>query len=61
MMLFFDSTLFFLSVSCPIKYTDSQNNFVTRTESPNNELIRTTDNKEDWRAMIAEVCNITDT
>ena len=30
------------------KYTDSLNNFVTRKESPNNELIRRTDDREDW-------------
>ena len=35
------------------KYTDSLNNFVTREESPNNELIRRTDDREDWKAMIA--------
>ena len=38
------------------KYTDSLTNFVTRKESPNNELIRT-DDREDWKAMIADVCN----
>ena len=38
-----------------IKY--SLNNFVTRKESPNNELIRRTDDREDWEAMIADVCN----
>ena len=30
-----------------IKYTDSLNNFVTSKESPNNELIRITDDRED--------------
>ena len=39
------------------KYTDSLNNFVTRKESPNNELIRRTDDREDWEAMITDVCN----
>ena len=39
------------------KYTDSLNNFVTRKESPNNELIGRTDDREDWKAMIADVCN----
>ena len=41
----------------PTKYTDSLNNFVTRKESPNNELIRRTDNREGSKAMIANVCN----
>ena len=39
------------------KYTDSLNNFVMRKESPNNELIRRTDNREDWKALITDVCN----
>ena len=39
------------------KYTDSLNNFETRKESPNNELIRRTDDREDWEAMIIDVCN----
>ena len=39
------------------KYTDSLNYFVKRKESPNNELIRRTDDREDWKAMIADVCN----
>ena len=39
------------------KFPDSLNNFVTRKESPNNELIRRTDDREDWKAMIADVCN----
>ena len=39
------------------KYTDSLSNFVTRKESPNIELIRRTDDREDWKAMIADVCN----
>ena len=33
--------------------TDSLNNFLTRKESPNNKLIRRTDDREDWKAMIA--------
>ena len=43
------------------KYTDSLNNFITGKESPNNELIRRTDDREDWKAMIAGVCNRPDT
>ena len=39
------------------KYTDSLNNFVTRKESPCNEVIRRTDDREGWEAMIADVCN----
>ena len=39
------------------KYTDSLNNFVTRKESPSNELIRRTDDREDLEAMIADVYN----
>ena len=39
------------------KYTDSLNNFVTRKESPNNELIRRTGDREGWKAMIADVWN----
>ena len=38
------------------KYTDSLNNFVARKESPNNELIRRTDDREGWKAMTADVC-----
>ena len=38
------------------KYTDNLNNFVTRKESPNNELIRRTDDREDWKTMITDVC-----
>ena len=34
----------------------SLNNFVTRKESPNNELIRRTGDREDWKAIIAHVC-----
>ena len=41
----------------PTKYANSLNNLVTRKESPNNELIRRTDNREGWKAMIADVCN----
>ena len=39
------------------KNTDSLNNFVTRKESPSNELITRTDGREDWEAMIADVSN----
>ena len=39
------------------KYTDSLNNYATRKESPNNELIRRTDDREEWKAMTADVCN----
>ena len=33
------------------KYTDSLNSFITRKESPNNELIRRTDDREGWKAI----------
>ena len=36
---------------------DSLNNFVTRKVSHNDEFIRRIDNREDWKAMIADVCN----
>ena len=39
-----------------IKY--SLNNFVTRKEFPNNELIRRTDDREDWKAMIADATDL---
>ena len=39
------------------KYTGSVNNFVTRKEYPDNELISRTDDREGWNAMIADVCN----
>ena len=39
------------------KYTDSLNNFVTRKEYPNNEIIKRTDDREDGKAMIANLCN----
>ena len=35
------------------KYTDRLNNLVTRKESPNNELIRRTDDREAWKDRIA--------
>ena len=35
----------------------SLNNFVTRKDSPNNGLIGRTDDREDWEAMITDVCN----
>ena len=37
-------------------YTDSLNNRVTKKESPTTELIRKTDDREDWKAMITGVC-----
>ena len=39
------------------KYTDRLNNFVTRKETPNNELNMRTDDREDWKAMTTDVCN----
>ena len=39
------------------KYTDSLNNFVTRKESANNALTRRTDNREDYKAMMADIWN----
>ena len=39
------------------KYKDSLHNYVTRKESPNNEFIRRTDDRGDWKAVIADVCN----
>ena len=43
------------------EYTNSPNNFVTRKKKKktftNIELTRRTDNREDWTAMIADVCN----
>ena len=37
---------------------DSLNNFVTTKVSPNNnKLIRRTDDRGDWKVMIADVCN----
>ena len=33
------------------KYTDSRNNFVTRKESLNIELIKKSDDRSDWKAM----------
>ena len=35
------------------KYTDSLNNYARRKESPNNELIRRPDDREDWKAMMS--------
>ena len=37
------------------EYTYSLNNFVTRKGSPNNELIRRTDDRGDWKATISDV------
>ena len=39
------------------KCTEGLNKFVPRKESPNNELIRRTDDREDWKAIIADTCN----
>ena len=39
------------------KYTDSLSNYVMRKEYSNNELIWRTDNREDWKTMIADVCD----
>ena len=44
-----------LSGKIRLKCTDSLNNFVTRKESPNIELIGRTDDREDWKAMIADM------
>ena len=44
-----------------IKYIDSLNNVLARKESANNEIIRRTDDREDWKAMIADVCDRPDT
>ena len=38
--------------------TGSLNNFLTRKESSKNEFMERTDDREDWKAMIADVCNI---
>ncbi|GFO23026.1 hypothetical protein PoB_004953100 [Plakobranchus ocellatus] len=40
-----------------IKYTDSLNSYAMRKESPDIELIRRTDNREEWKAIVAGVCN----
>ena len=40
-----------------INYTDSLNLYITKKESPNNELIRRAGNREEWRAMVADVWN----
>ena len=39
------------------KYTESLNRFTTQKQSPINELIRRSDNRDEWRAMIADVCS----
>ena len=39
------------------KYTDSLNNFTTKKQSPINDLIRRTDNREEWKSMTVDVCN----
>ena len=38
--------------------THSLNNFVTKKEFADNEVLRRTDDREDWEAMVADVCNI---
>ena len=43
------------------KYTNNLNNYVTRKVNPNNKFIRRTDDKEEWKAMIVNVCNGPDT
>ena len=40
-----------------INYTDSLNLYITKKESPNNELIRTAGNRKEWRAMVVNVWN----
>ena len=40
-----------------IKYTDSLNNFTTGNQSSINDLIRKTGNRDEWKSMIADVCN----
>ena len=40
-----------------IKYTGSENNFLSRKECPDKELTRRTDDRENWKTMIADVCN----
>ena len=49
--------MFFLYVQDNAHNTDSLNNYVTREKSPNNELIRRIDDREDWKAMIADACS----
>ena len=39
------------------KYTESLNRFITQKQLPINELIRRYDNRDEWRAMIADVCS----
>ena len=40
-----------------IKYMDSLNDYVTNKSLRNTELIRKTDNRKEWRAMIVDVCS----
>ena len=40
------------------KYTDSLKTFVIRKECSNNELIRRTDDREGWKAMIADATDL---
>ena len=39
------------------KFTNSLNKYTTWNESPINELIHRTGNREEWKSMIAYVCN----
>ena len=39
-----------------IKFTDSLNTFTTNKRGTNNELIRKTENRTEWRAMTVDVC-----
>ena len=36
---------------------NTHTDYLMGKESPNNELIRRTYDREDWKAMIADVCN----
>ena len=40
-----------------INYTDSLNLYITKKESPKNELIRRAGNREKWKAIVADVLN----
>ena len=40
-----------------IKYMDSLNDYVTNKSLRNTELIRKMDNREEWRAMIVDICS----
>ena len=45
-------------ISRVLLYTDSLNKYITKKESPNNELMRRNDEREreEWKAMIVDVC-----